>query len=458
MKLALIPTMQKNSQPTGHITNLIKTLAYIIIWMVIFTIPAKGQHSQFEKLSDTYVQRYVDNGDFSGNILIAKGDKVIFNKSYGKSNYELNIPMRSDVRFRIASVSKTFTAAAVVLLNNQGALSYSDKLSKYIPDFTGADRISILHLLLHQSGVADIEYDNYALDRLSLDETVNTIKSKPLYFEPGSGSRYSNSGYLLLAYVIQKASGMRYDQYLKEAVFDKLQMSNTTVEHTGEIIINKASGYAIGNRTSNIATAAWYDIDLETGSGSIVSTTGDLLKWARAVDENILFNRLTLPFPFGRGPREYFKNKKSIEQSGFLNGYSSYITVYPDDDLVIVALSNISSCFNEKSGRDLAAIYYGEKYDLPKRRVPFEPLDLNAYTGKYSWPGYKEFVIERKGDGIQWRFIDEKNGSPLAPVAKDTFVLRLMNSTIKFRDVVNGKSTALTFSTGADETLCNRIE
>jgi len=108
------------------------------------------------------VSASVNNGDFSGNILIVKGTKVLFNKSYGKANYELNVPIQKDIKFRIASFSKTFTAAAIVMLQNKGELKYSDKLSKYIPDFIGGDSITIADLLLHQSGIADIDYDKYA--------------------------------------------------------------------------------------------------------------------------------------------------------------------------------------------------------------------------------------------------------------------------------------------------------
>ena len=365
--------------------------------------------------------------------------------------------MFKNAKFRIASVSKTFTAAGIILSEKRGLLSFSDKLSKYIPDFIQGDEITLRQLLLHQSGVADIEYDKLAMDGLSLDSVINTIKGKALYFKPGTQDRYSNSGYLLLAKIIEKVSGLNYAQFLEENIFSKLGMKNTGVDHKAKIISNKASGSAVGSGARGIALAAWYDIDLETGSGSIYSTTEDLLKWLKAIKNKTLFDITALEAPYGWGARVFFNDRRAIVQSGFLNGYTAYIACYPAEELYIIALSNISSNFNEDSGKDLAAIFFNQSYTLPpvRRTIPIE--DLQVYTGKYSWPGYKDFLIEKKGDAIYWRFTDEKVGSPLAPVAKDVFILRLMNTRIMFKK--DGTHVnALDFYQGKDATTCKRIE
>ena len=116
---------------------------------------------------------------------------------------------------------------------------------------------------------------------------------------------------------MQRISGQTYEQFLSENIFNKLNMIHTGVDHTGKIISNKATGYSVGTGTNGIAQASWYDINLETGSGSLYSTTGDLLKWLQAIKNKTLFDFISLPYPFGWGKREYFKNNKSIEQSGF---------------------------------------------------------------------------------------------------------------------------------------------
>lgn len=419
---------------------------------------AFGQWTDFQKHVDEYISRYVKNGDFSGNLLVAKGETILFNRSYGKADYALGTPMQKDHRFRIASLSKTFTAAAIIMLNNGKAISLSDKLSKYIPGFQNGDSITILHLLLHQSGVADIDYDRFALDKLALQEAIATIKDKPLYFKPGTQSRYSNSGYLLLAAIVEKASGIPYAQFLQECIFSKLGMKNTGVDQPGKIIPNKATGYSAGTGAKGIELASWYDINLETGSGSLYSTVDDLLKWLKAIKNNTLFDISALPYPFGWGTREYFPGKKSMEQSGFLSGYASYAALYPSENLFVIGLSNISSNFNEQSGKDIAAIYFKSKYELPELRKDVPVGNLSKYTGKYSWPGYKDFVIEKKNDAIYWRFTDEKTGLPLAPVATNSFLLRTMNSKIIFDEGPSGTINSLSFQSGNDKTVCKKIE
>lgn len=433
-----------------------KTIAFFLVFL---SLAAAAQTQLIRTQSeawDNYVQQYVTNGDFSGNILIVKDKTILFSKSYGKANYELNSPMLRDTRFRIASVSKTFTAAAIVLLVNRGRLNLSDKLSKFIPGFVSGDSISIAHLLLHQSGIADIDYDEYALDRLSGDDVAKLLATKPLYFRPGTSSRYSNSGYFILAQIIEKVSGDSYEKFLASDIFNPLGMLESGADHSGLVVPNKASGYSIGAGANGIAQALWMNIDMAAGSGSIYSTTGDLIKWLQAIDANTLFDINSLVYPFGWGTREHF-GKKCILQSGFINGYASFISYYPSERLYIVALSNISSNFNEQSGKDLAAIYFKENYTIPEKRVEQAHGRLDRYTGKFQWPGYKQFFIEEKDGGINWRFADEKTGTPLAPISENVFLLRLMNTKIVFNNGVD-KATELTFGNGADTTICKRIE
>ena len=132
-----------------------KILLILMQVILLLKFNAQSQVNNFQSKVDNYIGAYVKNGDFSGNILIAKGNKILFAKSYEKANYELNVPMQTEIKFRIASLSKTFTAAAIELLQKKQSLDYSDKLSKYIPGFIDGDSIEIKDLLLHQSGIAD---------------------------------------------------------------------------------------------------------------------------------------------------------------------------------------------------------------------------------------------------------------------------------------------------------------
>lgn len=434
-----------------------------LITLALFILPTiaicQNKTSRSTEQSwDDYIQRYVSNGDFSGNVLIVKDQTVLFQRSYGKANYELNVPTKSDTKFRIASVSKTFTAAAIVILANQGLLKYSDKLSTYIPGFIQGDSITIANLLLHQSGVADIDYDKYSFEKLSKNEVLDKLETQALYFKPGTASRYSNTGYFILAHIIEKVSGISYDEFLSKNIFQKLGMHNTGIDHNGQVIPSKSTGYGIGAGVNGIAQASWSDIDLSFGSGSIYSTADDLVKWLKAINNNTLFDINKMGYPFGWGARKLFADKNCLVQSGFLSGYSAFISVYPAEKLYVVALSNISSNFNEQAGNDLAAIYFKENYSMPEIRTAGPTINPNNFAGKYSWPGYKEFYIEQKDEGLSWRFTDEKTGSPLASIAENVFLLRLMNTKIIFHKGADGKATELVFGGGADSTTCKRIE
>lgn len=417
-----------------------------------------GQGSDLQGKVDAYINAYVNNGDFSGNVLIIRNDKVLINKSYGKASEELGVKMFPAAKFRVASLSKTFTAAGIVLLEKVGKLHYTDKVNQYIPGFNHGDSITLQMLLLHQSGVGNIDYDKYVLDNLSLKEVTDLVKKAPSLFKPGTKSEYSNSGYVVLARLIELTSGKSYEQFLTEEIFEKLDMKETGVDHTARILQNMCTGYTAAAGATAIEKAAYYNIDLNTGSGSIYSTVGDIARWLKAVKNKTLFDINSLPYPYGWGKREYFENHKSIEQSGFLLGYSSYMTMYPADDLFIVALSNINSNFGANGGRDIAAICFGEKYNLPEARQNVKLKDVERFTGRYNWPGFKEFFIESKNGNLFWRFVDEKTPAPLAPVTENVFVLRLMGNKITFNSGGTGKATDLSFDGSGSTVVCKRIE
>jgi CubicO group peptidase (beta-lactamase class C family) len=167
---------------------------------------------------DRQVQAYVHNGDFSGSVLVARDGHLLFEKSYGMANYEWGIANSEKTKFHIASVTKTFTAAAILQLERQGKLKLSDPLSKYVPDFLNGERITIEQMLTHTSGLPDFyslpEYPIRKYQKVTLADLVAWVKTKPLDFLPGSKSSYSNTGYAFLAYIIEQVLGKPYEQFL----------------------------------------------------------------------------------------------------------------------------------------------------------------------------------------------------------------------------------------------------
>ncbi|HEX4963928.1 MAG TPA: serine hydrolase domain-containing protein [Thermoanaerobaculia bacterium] len=242
---------------------------------------------------DAYLAPYVAAGDFNGTVLLAKEGKVLVRKGYGFANRELGVANGPETKFQIASVSKTFMAATVVLLDRQGLLRIGDPLSKYLPDFPRGDEIKLSHLLEHSSGVPDIyslpEYPDLKRRPVSLDEMIALLATKPLDFTPGSQSSYSNSGYALLAAVVRKVTGKTYHEVLREKVLEPLHLEHTGVWDRQALLPGRAAGYEAWLGPAGLINSPYADESILIGSGDLYSTVDDLYAWYRAVREGKLF-------------------------------------------------------------------------------------------------------------------------------------------------------------------------
>src|SRR5215470_11833675 len=195
---------------------------------VLLISPLKAQTSA---RYDHQVQAYVHNGDFSGSVLIARDSRILFQKSYGMANQEWGVPNSEKAKFHIASVTKTFTAAAILQLAHENKLKLDDPLSKYIPDFLNGERITIEQMLTHTSGLPDFyslpEYPLKKYQKVTLADLVAWVKTKPLDFLPGSRSSYSNTGYAFLAYIIEQVSGKTYEQFIADEILKPSGLKDT---------------------------------------------------------------------------------------------------------------------------------------------------------------------------------------------------------------------------------------
>jgi hypothetical protein len=216
----------------------------------------------------------------------------------------------------------------------------------------------IEQLLLHRSGVADPSYSEIATSRVSLSDLVGRIASKPLLFEPGTNGGYSNAGYVLLAAVVERASGMSDADFVRRNIGERLGLHGTFPDLQDEIVPNRAMGYVPGPPPNAIRNVAWYDMSPLIGSGSLVSNVRDLYRWAQAVHREELSRRTTLRYPYGWGVRKYY-DRDLIEQSGTIDGFTSYLGVYFRDSTYVVCLTDIEASLNEQCGKDLAAMAFG---------------------------------------------------------------------------------------------------
>src|SRR3974390_1911726 len=253
-------------------------------WLAVFLFLASfGTAAQSQSKYDDYARAYVRNEDFSGSVLVARDGHVLFRKSYGMANYELSVPNSEKTKFHIASVSKTFTAAAVVVLAQQGKLKLSDPLSKWIPDYLNGEKITIEQMLTHRSGLPDYyslpEYPVKKGQAVTLPELIAWVKTKPLDFLPGSETRYSNTGYAFLAYIIEQVSGKAYEQFVAEELFKPAGMKDSGTFRGDVLILERAEGYQPWVGQEGLRNAPAYDKTILTGAASLYSTTDDLYAW-----------------------------------------------------------------------------------------------------------------------------------------------------------------------------------
>ena len=419
---------------------------FLIFAMLVALPLAFGQtaHDRY----DHYVQAYVRNGDFSGSILVAKGGRILFRKSYGFANEEWNIPNSETTKFHIASVTKTFTAAGITLLERQGKVKFSDSLSKYVPGYLNGDRITIEQMLLHTSGLPDYyslsEYPAKKYQRVTLPDLIAWVKNKPLDFLPGSKSSYSNTGYGFLAYIIEQVSGRPYHEFISEEILKPANMKETGPFVDDAVIANRANGYQPSLSKSGLRNAPYYDKTILTGSGSLYSTTGDLYLWTKAVASGKFFDVHDSAHVYGWGARRTKSGHQYIEQDGRAPGFASHVSFFPDDELVVIALGNLEDAGVNMMADGLAALALGDSATPPPARArnPEPPPHSEEYAGTYEVN--PAFLIDVRAHGSDL-YLRGTGGDylPLEPVGKESFFYRQMYVKVDFKRDKAGKIEAL---------------
>lgn len=404
--------------------------------------------AELRRKVDAYVRPFIRGNNFSGAILISRGGQVLLSKGYGVANYELGVPNTPRIRFHIASVSKSFTAAAILLLEQQGRLSVRDPLSKYIPDYPNGDRITLHHLLTHHSGIPNIndmpEYEQLSREPHTLAQLIDVFKRKPPNFDPGAKYAYSNSNYNLLAYVIEKVSGKGYGEFLRETIFGPLDMKDTGHDASPtHLIANRAYGYVPAGMR-DVENAPFLDWSVKTGNGSIYSTVEDLYKWDRALYTDKILNKaarekmFTDYGGFGYG---FFVRTRSGRRTTAINGrspgFTSSLERYVDEDICVILVANTYSGLTHSMADVLAAIVFGEKYESPRPPASVAAVLLRTYAGRYQFgqdfvfnPGVVATVEEVGG---QLRMISGVSASYLIPQSDTSFLDRLYGGVVSFR-------------------------
>ena len=343
--------------------------------------------------ADNYMRAAVANDQFTGAVLVARDGVPLIDTAYGMASYELGVPNTPQTVFHIASMTKQFTAMAIMQLRDRGKLNVGDPICTYIANCSPAWKsVTIRHLLTHTSGITNVSSlpqwdDDLSLKHYSRAGFVDLFRSLPLRFVPGDKYEYSNSGYFLLGLIVERVSGMSFGDYLKANIFTPLGMGHSTYDDNHAIVPGAASGYY--SRGSAFITATYVDPSTRLGDTGIVSTTGDLLRWDQALYTDRLVSRRTLgeiftPYRNGYGYGWEIGTRfgrKAIAHSGSDGGFSSYILRFPDDRLTVIILGNGDRMSAAKAAINLSAIVLGTPYKMPAPQLRDTLYDAVARGG-----------------------------------------------------------------------------
>jgi CubicO group peptidase (beta-lactamase class C family) len=396
--------------------------------------------------ADAWLKPYVESGDFNGAVLLAQGDKILFQKAYGLADAQVHSPNRIETRFRIASLSKTFTAAAVEKLAREGKLRYSDRLGKYVPGISNGDSITIEQLLRHESGVGILDSEEIFRECLSRQDLLQRLAGAKPLFAPGEKSEYSNEGYFLLASVIERVSGDSYAEFLRKNFFVPLSMGNSGTACRDLPEGRNAYGRVATESDERSRPLPFNEAALD-GPGSVYSNVQDLYRWLRAVDNNPQLDVSKLEYPYGWGKRKY-STRELIEQSGQLEGFISHMGFYPKEHIYAIVLSNVQSGFANRIASDLEAVLFAGTVSQPPAvtAVTLGERSMRQYIGSYhskETPFTQTLAIRDGQIAMHWG--SDPFWREMVMVDGDTFFLRAEYARIHFERGADGNVHGMTW-------------
>lgn len=396
--------------------------------LVLFLMGAIGSCAQSQtsgtkhRMTDLarYLQVLHQSRSFQGEILVAKGRDILFHQAIGKASFEHGVSLKAGARYRIASISKTFTGTLILIAKQELLLRLEDKVKDYLPSLSPKfGDITIHQLLTHRSGLPHHSgFEDYwqtvSRRQFSTDQAIEEINKLDLLFEPGSDMTYSSPAYYVLATVLEAVYKDNFHQVLQEKILNPLQMAETGSAYTLDILPQLASGYHLGPN-DRLLVAPYRDYSMLKGAGDLYSTAVDLLRWTNSFyDQEILNDEVQelffTPESMAMNEKDEFygygwfidsTEQKKYYHGGGTWGYSSFLVMYPAEKLTIIILSNVSTLPMKDITSNVEKIVFGQPVQMPglQEEVMIEGQDLSQYCGKYiSDSGQMSLTIgERKG-------------------------------------------------------------
>jgi len=445
-----------------------KKLVFGFIFLLVFHLSrAQTVPETIDELLKVYSKQFA----FNGNVLVAQHDSIIFEKGYGFRDLASHQTNDRNTIFQVGSITKQFTAAIILQLRQKNLLRLDDALSKYIPGYPNGDQITIEQLLTHTSGVYNYTADeNFMRSRASvpiaLDSLIGLFKNKPLDFKPGTKYNYSNSGYVLLGYIIEKLTGKTYFAVVREQILEPLHMKHSGFDFKGLKSSDKATGYLKLTATRS-QLASIVDSTVSYAAGAMYSCLEDMYAWDRSLYTNAIIDSVSIRDAFTPHLANYgygwvidtVYGKKVVMHEGGTFGFVSFIGRIPDDKTCIILFDNHSGIGMVKIAEDINAIMNNQPYDFPKYRkeIELDEATLRQYEGVYQFGPH--FLISIKiNDGHLTAQANGQGQNDFYAEKKDYFFAKIVETQMQFIRDGDGKVTRLTIYQGGQEVQGKKIK
>lgn len=451
---------------------MIKKFSVLLLVFFSVSVYCQDDFHYVDSICDTYKKPGVPGV----SVLVLKDGKVVYRKVAGLANVMQNKPVTPETVFNLASVSKQFTAACIVLLNQKGKLDLDDKLSKYFPDFPSySQSITLKHLLNHSSGIKDYR----VLAFIKGDDTFNytnaevrkLLVAQELDFEPGSTFSYSNSGYWFLNQIVEQVSGQSIISFAEENIFKPLKMTSTCFSYKPNSVKNSATGYVINNGITEVRLLDENVI----GGGGVLSTVDDLVRWLFEIENKKVLGKAFWDEMLVNNAYEYEKGKKysmgffiadyrgknRVKHGGDVDGFHTQISYFPADKVGVIILSN-----NDETNTQLlhkAAVDPGFGYSFkppqnfkPVIKLPAETLE--KYAGVYEEsPGVALTIKVNDGSLICTQLWDNISVT-LTVLNEVSFAFEDVGVSLLFDEIVNDEAQTLYINQHENKMVFKRVE
>lgn len=456
------PVSERSRLRLGHL---------VIIAVLVVTISTGCR--RLPEILDAYAEAAHQHWGFNGVVAVVRGDRTLLLKGYGEADTLFADPNTSTTKFFIGSITKQFTAAAILRLYEKDLLDLSDPITVWLSDYPRdpGDRITIHHLLTHTSGIPNYtENPEIVLRRTSViqpSEIIASFRDLPLDFEPGTRFKYSNSGYVLLGEIIEQVTGQSYEAFLHKEILKPLGMLDTGYGRRVMGHPSRARGYTV-DEAGRLTGAAPIRFSILHSAGALYSTAEDLVKWDRALREGTLLSRNSLrlmltPHSANYGYGWWLERRYDRIHSfhgGFLDGFNSTLDRWLEDSLLVLVLSNDDEAPVKKIARGLAAIVFGKRPVIPiqKQAIEIDPANLKDCVGMYrSEAGEERFVVLE--DDTLHTYLRNEPRYHIHPEAPDKFFFAKDNTeTLTFRRGSGGEVSSLVYSDGESSWPFDRVD